>query len=105
MRGLDDIDRETLRTLTENGRRSYSDIAEQVRDRLADTESVEYLFLTADSTRTPCPGDPELAPDCVECGEASPTTANTNDSTGISTTFFSCRDALTERYERLSEGV
>ena len=175
MRGLDDIDREILRVLTEDGRRPYSDIAEQVdlsppavsdrvdrlqelgvirrftvdidrdllreetgalvtvranpgageqvRDCLADTEAVEYLFLTADetvvctvvaedirafladclpadavagydvqlladSTRTPCPGDPELAPDCVECGEASPATANTNDSTAISTTFF-----------------
>ena len=30
MRGLDDTDREILRILTENGRRSYSDIADAV---------------------------------------------------------------------------
>ena len=102
MRGLDDTDREILRVLIDDGRRSYSDIAEQVelsppavsdrvdrlqelgvirrftvdidrdllregtatlvtvraspgagervRDRLADAEGVESLFLTADET-------------------------------------------------------
>jgi DNA-binding Lrp family transcriptional regulator len=194
MRGLDDTDREILRVLTADGRRSYSDIAEQVdlsppavsdrvdrlqelgvirrftvdidrdllreetgtlvtvranpgagervRDRLADTEGVEHLFLTADetvvctvvtdevrvfladrlpadavagydvqlladSTWTPRLGDLELAPDCVECGNSVGGDGERERLDGDIYHFCcsSCRDAFTERYDRLSEGA
>ncbi|ERH10053.1 MAG: transcriptional regulator [halophilic archaeon J07HX64] len=194
MRGLDDTDREILRILTADGRRSYSDIAEQVelsppavsdrvdrlqelgvirrftvdidrdllregtgalvtvranpgageqvRDRLADTDHVESLFLTADetvvctvvaedvrafladrlpanavtgydvqlladSTWIPRLGEPELAPECVECGNS---VGGDGERERLDDDIYhfccsSCRDAFLDRYERLSEGV
>jgi Lrp/AsnC family leucine-responsive transcriptional regulator len=194
MRGLDDTDREILRILTEDGRRSYSDIAEQVelsppavsdrvdrlqelgvirrftvdidrdllregtaalvtiqaspgagervRDRLADADGVEYVFLTADETVvctvvaedvrafladrlptdavseydvglladtgwTPRFGQPELAPECVECGNTVGGDGERERLDGERYHFCcsSCRDAFLDRYERLSEGA
>lgn len=177
MRGLDDTDREILRILTENGRRSYSDIAdavglsppavsdrvdrlqelgvirrftvdidrdllregtaalvtvraspgagERVRDRLADAEGVEYVFLTADETVvctvvaedvrgfladadwTPRFGQPELAPECVECGNRVGSDGERERLDGETYHFCcsSCQAAFLEQYERLSEGV
>ena len=194
MRGLDDTDREILRILTEDGRRSYSDIAdavdlsppavsdrvdrlqelgvirrftvdvdrdllregtaalvtvqaspgagERVRDRLADAEGVEYVFLTADETVvctvvagdvrgfladrlpsgvvdeydvglladadwTPRFGQPELAPECVECGNRVGSDGERERLDGETYHFCcsSCQAAFLEQYERLSEGV
>lgn len=194
MRGLDDTDREILRILTEDGRRSYSDIAEQVElsppavsdrvdrlgelgvirrftvdidrdllregtaalvtvraspgagervcDRLADSERVEYVFLTADervvctvvaedvrafladrlppdavtdydvrllsgSVWTPRFGHPELAPECVECGNRVSSDGERERLDGQTYHFCcsSCQAAFLEQYERLSENA
>jgi len=192
--GLDETDREILRVLTEDGRRSYSDIAEtvdlsppavsdridrlqelgvirrftvdidrallregtaalvtvraspgageRVRDRLADSERVEHVFLTADETVvctvvaeevralltgllpseavdrydvqlladsewTPRFGQPELAPDCVECGNRVGGDGERERLDGDVYHFCcsSCQAAFLERYERLSENA
>jgi Lrp/AsnC family leucine-responsive transcriptional regulator len=194
MRGLDETDREILRLLIEDGRRSYSDIAEtvdlsppavsdrvdrlrdlgvvrrftvdidrdllregtaalvtvratpgageRIRDTLAGADHVEYLFLTADETVvctvvaedvrafladrlptdavreydvqlladsvwTPRFGQPELAPECVECGNRVGSDGERERLDGETYHFCcsSCQEAFVEQYERLSENA
>ncbi len=139
-----DIDRDMLRegTAALVTVRAAPGDGTRVRDALADTDHVEYLFLTADETVvctvvaedvrgfladrlptdavtdydvrllsesvwTPRFDHPELAPECVECGNRVGSDGERERLDGDSYHFCcsSCRDAFVERYERLSDGA
>lgn len=87
-------------------------VAEDVRAVLdervpADAVADYQVRLLADSVWTPRFGQPELAPECVECGNRVGGDGERERLDGEVYHFCcsSCREAFLDRYERLSEGA